>query len=417
MTFLTLDETKLAGTEGALTVKVELGFTASGVGAPFFTLDDPIKGVLDNEIYVLGGGEALVDVTNDVRQFSISRGKSRELDKYRAGRASVEFNNNDRAYDPTYEASPYYGQIVPQRQVVITVNDQVAYTGVVDDWNIDYSLDGTSRAKLSAIDATSNLSNLDLSAFSPSEELSGARVTNALDNVSWPATARSIDTGLETLEAQTDIDSNVMNYLQTVAFSEAGDVFINKLGELEFVDRTNSQIVSDVTFSDTGVGISYEAIQIVYGSEQLHNAVTLTSSASTAVATNDNSIDAFGRRDFQGATFVADSNDLNILAGYYAEKYANPEFRIDSLKVNMNKLFQEQREALLALELGQSVVIQFTPNGIPPQIDLVGKIIGIGYNATPERQSISFKFQTVQAPILILDSSAFGKLDEGVLGF
>jgi len=416
MTLLILDQTKLAGTTGPLTVKVQLGFTAAGVGAPFFTLDDPIKGVLNNEIYVLGGGEAFVDVTADVRRFSISRGKSRELDQYRAGRATVEFNNNDRAYDPTFEASPYYGQIVPQRQVVISVNDEIIYTGVVDDWNIDFSLNGTGTAQLSALDATSNLSNLDLSAFSPSEELSGTRVTNALDNVDWPVTARSIDAGQETLEAQTDIDDNVMSYLQTVAFSEAGDVFVNKLGELEFVDRNNSQALAGVTFSDSGDGIAYEAIQVVYGSEQLHNAITLTNSTGTAVATNANSIEAFGRRDFEESTFVADSNDLNILADYYAQKYALPEFRIDSLRVNMDKLFQEQRESLLDLELGDSVVIKFTPNGIPPQIELVGKIIGIGYDANPQRQSINFKFQTIQAPLLILDSAQFGKLDTGVLG-
>jgi len=55
-------------------MKVEIAFdlAANGLGS-FFTLDDPVKGKLDNTLYVLGG-DVLVDVTNTVRQVSVSVG-------------------------------------------------------------------------------------------------------------------------------------------------------------------------------------------------------------------------------------------------------------------------------------------------------------------------------------------------------
>ncbi len=62
------------------TTKVEIGFdlTDSGTG-PFFRLDDPIQGVLDNTSFVLGG-ELFYDVTNFVTSVSITR-KINQLEK------------------------------------------------------------------------------------------------------------------------------------------------------------------------------------------------------------------------------------------------------------------------------------------------------------------------------------------------
>jgi len=87
---------------------VELGFDLPASVGPFFVLDDPVKGKLDNTSYFLSG-VIFFDVTERVRNFSIRRGKSRQLDNYQAGACSVTLSNNDRAFDPTYTASPFYG--------------------------------------------------------------------------------------------------------------------------------------------------------------------------------------------------------------------------------------------------------------------------------------------------------------------
>ncbi len=74
--------------------KVEVGFDTSFSGAGnFFVLDDATKGQLDNTSYPLGG-LTFIDVTDRVRNFSISRGRSNLFSALPAGQLNVEFNNH-----------------------------------------------------------------------------------------------------------------------------------------------------------------------------------------------------------------------------------------------------------------------------------------------------------------------------------
>jgi hypothetical protein len=77
---------------------------------------------LDSTAYVLGGGSFFYDVSAYVTQINVNRGKSRALDRYQSGVVNVQFNNRNRFFDPTYVASPFYGQIVPRRDVRIWAN-------------------------------------------------------------------------------------------------------------------------------------------------------------------------------------------------------------------------------------------------------------------------------------------------------
>lgn len=83
------------------TTNVAIAFDLSAAGSgDFFTLNDPVKGELDNTVYKLAG-DILTDVTPDVRAVQIRRGRSRELDRFQAGAVNVVLDNRDRDYDPT----------------------------------------------------------------------------------------------------------------------------------------------------------------------------------------------------------------------------------------------------------------------------------------------------------------------------
>jgi hypothetical protein len=118
----------------APSTKVEIGFDLSALGGPFFILDDPVQGVLDNTTYTLGG-TLFYDVSDDVLSVSVNRGKSRQLDKFTSGNAAIKFINQDRVFDPLNASSPYFGQIIPRRTVRITTSGSAVFYGVVDDWN------------------------------------------------------------------------------------------------------------------------------------------------------------------------------------------------------------------------------------------------------------------------------------------
>ncbi len=401
-----------------MSVKIELGFTGAGVGAPFFVIGDATKGVIGNENYVIGGGEIFVDVTEFLQSFNIQRGKSRELDRFNAGQLNASFTNNNRFFDPTYEASPYYGQIVPKRSVRVSVDDVIQYNGITDDWNIVYDPSGNSIATLVAFDALSILANNAFSGFAPDEELSGTRINNALDNISWPATLRNIDAGDELMEAQIVSEgANALEYLTGVERSEVGFLFINKTGDVRFISRNSSFTQSPITFSDSGTGVPYESISVVYGSELLYNSITLTSSAGTATASDAISQAIYGLSDYNLSTYLANYCSLENIAGGLLARYKDPEFRFEKITINLNTISAQNRADLLALELGDVVLAEFTPSDIPPQIVRAGRVISIAQDHQPSISTITIGLGSIDGSPFVIGSSIFGIIGEGAIGF
>ena len=397
-----------------MSLKVELGFTSAGASAPFFTLDNPISGLLDSTEWVLGGGEVLVDVSPFVRSAKVTRGKSRELDRFNAGTASVAFNNELRTFDPTFEASPYFGQIRPKRQIKITLDDVLQFEGTVDDWDLQYDQGGMSVAVCNAFDGTQSLANLTLTGFTTSVESTGERIARVLDAVSWPADKRDLDFGTQTLEADTvDDGTNVYEYLQKVTSSEPGDLFISKNGSVKFVDRTTTATSGGLEFADDSTGLPYTNISTVFGTELLLNSVTLSNSTSKVLVTDIDSIALYGEIDYSINTLLVDDTAMSELGNYLLFKYAEPEYRFEAINVSLNDKTELERADLLAVEMGDVVRVTFTPSGIPPAIDRYLKVIKLDVSLEPGNETISFGLESLTGTFLVLDDPEFGKLDAG----
>jgi len=83
-----------------------------------------------------------VDVTSYVREITVRRGRSDEYQDFDAGTASVTLDNRDRRFDPLNTAGPYFGQLLPRRQIRIRAANTVAgvttthdvYRGYVSGW-------------------------------------------------------------------------------------------------------------------------------------------------------------------------------------------------------------------------------------------------------------------------------------------
>ena len=396
-----------------MTTKVELGFTPSGGAAPFFTLDDAIKGLLDSPLYVLGG-EVLADVSEYVKSVSINRGKSLELDRFRAGAGSVQFNNDTRVFDPSYTLSPYYGQIQPKRRLRISVDDVVQFDGTIDDWDIDYNRGGYSVATANAVDATQNLTGINLEELVVTEQLAGARVNTTLDAISWDADRRDIATGSSTLAAQTVAgNTNTFNYLQTIAQSEPGDLFISKEGNVKFVDRYAPVTGDNPAFADDGTGIEYTQVSTIIGSELLYNNITVTSTAGTSNAVNQTSIDTYGEIDYELATLLSSQTQLDNLASFLLNRYSEPRYRISDIGINLRTQSAPDRATILDIELGDIVQVTFTPSGISPAFVTFAKVIRIQQNHSPELELFTFGLEALSGVVLVLNDPEFGKLDEG----
>ena len=399
-----------------MSVKVELGFTADGAGGPFFTLDDPILGRLDDPNVFLGGGEVFVDVSQYFRAFSINRGKSRELDRYGAGQAAVTFDNQARVFDPTFEASPYYGQIVPKRMVRISVDNVIQYEGTVDDWNLAYEPGNNSQAQLVAFDAFSYFVSAELGTAIYSAETTANRLNNLLDNLNWSQTKRDIAfTGATLAGTAITEPKDALPIMQVVSLSEPGDLFISKDGDVKLVGRNVAFSSTGAIFSDSGTGIPYKTIRAIYGSELLYNVVNTYSAVGTATATNTSSVIIYGQRALNQETYLSDSAQLEELAEYLVTRYGNPEYRFEGITVDLRAISPAQRAQILGLELGDVVRVNFTPSNIPPALVRYGKIIGIQIQFSPGSEEATIQLQSTQGSIFVLDDPEFGKLDSGNL--
>jgi hypothetical protein len=395
---------------------VEISFDLSADPTRNFAkLDDAERGILGSTDFVLGGA-LLIDVTDKVQSFSISRGKSRQLDRYPAGKANIRLDNSDRSFDPLYEAGPYAGQILPRRDVRITTDGVIQYSGVIDDWNLDYNPNGASYAEVIASDAFTLFANQALTERTMVSEQSGDRIGTilSLPEVNWPVDRRNIVEGRQTLQADViPANTNTLEYLQLVTASEPGSLFVGKDNRITFKDRqTDPSAASGVILTDDGSGIPYQEIQVVYGAELLYNRVVVSRlNGGTAIAENEAS-----QREYDITTFTVsdllmdDDAAAENLAKFLVARYSEPEYRFESLTVSLDTLDEAQKAAVLGVELGDVVEVRFTPNNIPPAIDRFVEIIRVDHRVTPTSHRVTFGLGALDLFFWRLSDPVFGRL-------
>jgi hypothetical protein len=393
-------------------VFVELGaFTG-------LTLDDAVQGRLNGN--ALDGDISYVDVSDKAFSVSVNRGRNRDLERTNAGVLSVQFRNEDRAFDPLNPATFLAQYVVPRKPVRVSVNGFPVFTGLTDDWNFDYTMGGQSTASLSGTDGFSTFARQVNAGGSAVEEGSGARINRVLNQltVNWPAGKRDIDDG-NTILAAGSLEDNALTYLQNIEGSEAGLIFMTKDGDFAFRERLFQPITDALQFSDNGDGIPYEDIQISYGSELLANRSEVTSVAGTALADNATSQVLYGVTEKNVDTLLSSVPQLQGLADYIVARYGNPEYRIENVTVNLRAVLPSVLDDVLGLELGDQADVVFTPNGVGGPVAIRNRVIGVSHNIGVDSHTVSFSFEALPFDFFILDDAVFGKLDDdaGVLGF
>jgi hypothetical protein len=409
-------------------VKVELGFDL-GQKDPFaFMLDSAERGVLDGEEYTLGG-ERYFDITDRLVTAQIRRGKSQALDRIDAGILAVTVDNSDRVFDPLYEAGPYFGQLIPRRSVRVTSNDLPVFIGFVDDFDIQYEPGVQSVVRIDASDALSVLTNAGLEEFTPESELSGARINTVLDRaeVDWPADLRDIDPGNSTmLDADVAEGTGTLQYLQLVANSEFGTLFLSKDGKITFRERNAVPNIPDLVFSDEVVagaytGIQFADVNIIYGSENLYNRIALENAdiiPEEAFAEDAVSQAVYGPRTLsQSGLLIQEPEQLQFLADFFLARYKEPQYRFETVTVVLDTITPENQDKVLDLEIGDIVLVRFEPSDIPPAIEQYVRIIGINHDWSPGSKNISFSLERLDFAIFILDDAVLGVLDDDRLAY
>lgn len=411
----------------APTIQVLVGFqTTTGFGQPF-QLNDAVYGLLDTGTL---GGLAFADLTSLVESVNITRGRSRQLDQFNAGTATVSFNNSTRILDPLNTASIYYPYVLPRCPIQILANGIPIYTGLITDWNLDYDIASNGDKMYAACsDAFTVLANTTLVAHTVTEQLTNARINTVLDftEVSYQG-ARNIGTGSSTLGASATSSgfniadgTNLLTYLQLVNTSEQGYLFVAADGTLTFKGRSSVlNPVSGATFSYTG-SISYQTILSQYGDELLYNLIVTQSPAGVQQTTSDaTSISQYQSQSLNIINLLNSTvAEVAGLGNYLLGKYKNPVLRFTNVSTQMAALTTANQNICFNLDMTSiaTVVKNFT-TGSPATESQTLIVSGISHNITPGSHIISYTFESTDGnQYLTLDDAIFGILDTNLLSF
>ena len=399
------------------TYQVLVGFqTTTGFGTPF-QLDDAFYGVLDTAGRGTLGGTAYADLTSIVLSVNIRRGRNRQLDQFNAGTAQVVFNNNRRILDPLNTASIYYPYVLPRSPIIIYANGTPIYTGFVEDWNLDYQNANQGRMVARCVDAFGTLANQQLNAFTPSAELSSARINTVLDRaeINYQG-SRSIGTGTSTLGAYAVAqDTNSLNYLQQVNTSEQGYLFTAADGALTFKGRSSVlNPVANASFTTDGTGIPYMTLINQYGSELLYNYIVTQSPAGAAQTSSDaNSIALYQAQNYNLLNLLnSTTTEVAGLGAYLLGKYRNPVVRFTGVSCELAALTSAQWSTIFAIELTSIVTVQKDYSTGSPTTESQTLITsGIEHRIVPGSHTVSYTFESTDGnQYFTLNDEIFGTL-------
>ena len=405
-------------------MQVLVGFqSTTGFGTPF-QLDDAYYGVLDTADRGTLGGLTFVDLTSLVQSVNITRSRSRQLDQFNAGTATIAFYNATEVLNPVNTASPYYPYVLPRCPVQILANGIPIYTGLITDWNLDYNMANQDMMYASCADNFTVLANQELNAVTPSAEATGARINTILDlpEINYQG-ARSIDAGSSTLGAYAiSQDTVCLNYLQQVNTSEQGYLFMSANGTLTFKGRSSVlNPVAGATFNTDGTGLPYQTLINQFGDELLYNYIVTQSPAGAAQTTSNAASIALYQSQNYNLLDLLNSTTTEVagLGNYLLGKYQNPVLRFTGLSTQLTALSKANQNIALTLDLTSicSVVKNFVV-GTPATETQTLIVSGVSHSITPGSHIISYTFESTDGnQYLTLDNSIFGTLDNNLLSF
>jgi hypothetical protein len=370
------------------------------------------------------------DVSSQVQAVSIQRGRNANADQFQAGTASIRIADVNGDFNPENLSSPYAGLLLPLRKVTITATDNNTglvyplFAGYITGYNFTQAqvVGEVSYTTLTASDGFRllNMGTVSTVTGATAGQLSGARITNILDQIAWPNSMRDIDAGQTTLQADPGTTRTALNALQTVETSEYGAVYIDASGNVTFQDRalTSSSIAGNSTiFADDGSGIQYQNVRWVLDDSLVYNKASITATGlATQTATNQDSIDKYFLHSYNKTDLLMQTTAeaLNYAKAYVASRQETT-VRCDSVTLlDLNTVgYDAGVAAALELDFFDTITVKSTqPNSVGTStLNKTLQIFGVSYNITPTRWSTTFV--TLEP---IIESFIIGNVNYGQIG-
>ena len=419
---------------GSYDLKIATGFLVDA-----FTLDDPVKGLLNSTEYVLDGTTEFASVIDGATSISVFRGRRDIGNQFTAGTMSFDLNDTFTGgiFNPFDTQSPYYDTaqavpgLAPMRKVVLTREGEELFNGYIVDYSYDFNLGGLDTVSVTCADDFYLLSQTYLNEFNVTEQFASARLVALLAlpevNAFQLPGEQNIETSTITLGGAAAYTvpngTSVAAYTAKINESVQGRIFIARDGVFTFQDRIgNTLSASSADFHDDGTAIPYDNVGISFEANQVINRASVThAGGNTPQIAEDLTSQATY---FIQTTAIGDALVHNDTAALDLANYllvGQPEARYTNVSTLFASLTDAQRDTVAVLEIGNTITIEksFTSGvtitslaqelaieGIQHEIDL-----STGHRITLFTSPTTLVFE------LILDDSVYGRIDEeNVLG-
>jgi len=407
----------------ALPAQIAVSFDfSSGVtfGYPF-TIGDIKYGILGTGTLASSTTpEPTVDLTPDVRQISIRRGRNLMRDTYEAGTCTVRVLDPLSYFNPQNTASPYYGLLSPLRKLRVSATvSNVGYflfSGYTTEYIYTYPQgQETGYVDIVCSDAFRLMQQATVTtvADATAGQDTGTRINRILSQVSFPTNMRTIDTGNTTCIADPATARTALDAVKNAEFSEQGAFYFNQEGTAVFLNRTNvikKYGDTPIEFNQTG-GIPYTNLAFAFDDKLIINSAGMTRVGGTQqVSENAASIAKYFPHQLNQENLVAqtDADTLNIAKIYVATRQETT-IRIDAMTVD---LLDPAVPTATMLDLDYFSNLKIT--NIQPDGSTIVKTLqaqGLAWNITPNSMQV-----TVTTLEPIVEGFIIGSAVSGIIG-
>lgn len=380
------------------------------------------------------GAVVVADVSNQVSEISVKRGRSAQSDQFQTGTLSLKIVDLNGDFNPMNVSGPWYGLLNPMRKVQITATyNNVAYpifSGFITGYNTttpQFTGD-VSFTTITAVDAFRLAQNAQISTVADTSagQLSGARINDILDEIDWPLSQREIDAGQTSIQADPGTARTALGAMQTVELSEYGSLYVDAYGNFVFKDRataTSSVNQNAVAFADNGTGIAYNNAVWIFNDSLIYNKADITRAGGTTQnATNTASVEKYFLHSYnqQNLLMETDAVALDYARAYVASR-AETTVRCDAITLDLyTENYTAGVIAALDLDFFDPVTITTTQPGTGGGTSTLSKTLQIfGVNTEIRVNSWKTTFTTLEPIIdgLIVGSSLYAILGTSTLSY
>jgi len=381
---------------------------------------------------ILGDSAAvIVDISDRVNRIETNRGRTALSDQFQTGSMTLRIIDQNGDFNPQNVSGPYYNLLTPMKKVQITATyggtTYPIFAGYITSYVTTYpdeSEADLATTTIQAVDAfrLAQLAQISTVTGATAGELSGARVNDILDQISWPASQRDIDPGLTTLQADPGTNRTALQALFTVAESEYGAIYVDADNNFVFQDRgvTAGSIGGTPTvFADDGSGIDYFDATWILNDVLVFNKATITrAGGSPQVALNQDSIDKYFLHSYflDNLLMQNDAVALDYAKSYVASRQET-SIRVDAIVLDLyTPSYNTGILAALDLDFFDPITVKTTQPG-GSLLEKTLQIFGVRMNITPNSWKTTFTTLEPVIDAFILNNSIYGTLGYNVLSY